>query len=311
MTRRARRFATTDAVASGAEWDLAKSANPVGLRRPRTSQTSRWCRFGRDRASGGPRNPTRRHRLLDVMLCDVAAGWLLPEEVLALGFEQSSVVMMNELHNGHLRCVAHRLLGRRLLPLAHRLGVRRLAMEALWRTSMVAERCNESRRVPDGGPEDLGYLSHPEMRAFAQSALDLGWELLAYEADVRGCPPSIWEEGPMSSAFIEWREAEQARNLADVVRDDERLLVWCGMGHHQKLGSSTHGMMGYRFIEFSGITHFAIDQVGAFLLDADPAAPDLPFSPAGYLCGDPPPGFRPWPTRGVDACIVGGERTLE
>ena len=111
----------------------------------------------------------------------------------------------------------------------------------------------------------------------------------------------------MSSAFIEWREAEQARNLADAFHDDERILVWCGLGHHQK-GPS---MMGGRFIEFTGLTHFAIDQVGAVLVGLGEQAvehPEAPFSPAGFLCTDPPPGLHP--SLGVDACIV-GDCTLE
>ena len=67
--------------------------------------------------------------------------------------------------------------------------------------------------------EDLGYLAHREMRAFAQNALDLGWDLVAYEADARACPPSIWDEGPKSIAFRHWREAEQAR-LKEILGPD-------------------------------------------------------------------------------------------
>jgi hypothetical protein len=58
-------------------------------------------------------------------------AWRSPEEVVELGFARSSVVLANEAHSGLLRCRRTREIGRRLLPAAHRAGVRRLAMEAL------------------------------------------------------------------------------------------------------------------------------------------------------------------------------------
>ena len=51
-----------------------------------------------------------------------------PEELLSIGFERSSVVIVNECHNGMLRCRRTREVGRRLLPVANEAGVRHLSM---------------------------------------------------------------------------------------------------------------------------------------------------------------------------------------
>jgi hypothetical protein len=63
------------------------------------------------------------------------------------GFGCSRLVLMNEAHDELTRCVRTREVGRALLRVAHGLGVRHLAMEALWpaeggrlRTSRDAQR---------------------------------------------------------------------------------------------------------------------------------------------------------------------------
>jgi hypothetical protein len=38
---------------------------------------------------------------------------------------------MNEAHSGRRRCVRTREVGRRVLPIAHRLGIRHIAMEEI------------------------------------------------------------------------------------------------------------------------------------------------------------------------------------
>jgi hypothetical protein len=56
--------------------------------------------------------------------------WRSPEELVMIGFSRSRIVMMNECHDGLLRCLSTREIGRRILPTAHKAGVRYLAMEA-------------------------------------------------------------------------------------------------------------------------------------------------------------------------------------
>ena len=69
-----------------------------------------------------------------------------PEQVLRIGFERASVVIVNECHNGMLRSRRTRAIGRRLLPTAHEAGVRHMAMEAL--IPRFADEANLTRRVP-------------------------------------------------------------------------------------------------------------------------------------------------------------------
>jgi hypothetical protein len=85
-----------------------------------------------------------------------------PEELLAIGFSRSRVVMMDEAHNGMRRCVRTREIGRRLLPAADAAGVRQLAMEA--------RLC---------GP----YMAQPDLQRLVRAARELGWEVSSYEVD--------------------------------------------------------------------------------------------------------------------------------
>lgn len=185
-----------------------------------------------------------------------------PEELVEIGFSRSRVVMMNEAHHGDTRCVRTRLIGQRLLPTLHRLGVRHMAMEAL--DARTIEETNHSRKIS----ENLAgyYFSQLEMRAFAQTALDLGWTLIAYEPDISQRPMHLSERGRNN-----WREEMQARNILaalNALPPDARLFVWCGNSHHTRsmvpldLGEPDEpwALMGYHFQQLSGIKHFVIDQ---------------------------------------------------
>ena len=57
--------------------------------------------------------------------------WRTPEELIAIGFSRTRVVMMNEAHSGYLRCVRTREVGRKLLPAALQADARHLAAEML------------------------------------------------------------------------------------------------------------------------------------------------------------------------------------
>jgi hypothetical protein len=218
--------------------------------------------------------------------------WLrTPEELLELGLALSPVVMVNEAHDGLRRCVRTRLVGRRLLPIAHRLGVRHLAMEALWNRDLTGQ-ANEERRLPKAS----GYLAQPEMRALIQDALDLGWTLIAYEADMTAAPsPNL-----MSKKVSNWREREQARKLAAAL-PDAPLLVWCGWGHLSKTRGRTWSPMGYRFKRLTGIEPFALDQTTTVGSEQTPTERwverlrselESLGGTAGFLTEDAPPGWR-------------------
>jgi hypothetical protein len=70
----------------------------------------------------------------------------------------------------------------------------------------------------------------------------------------------------MSLEFTNWRELEQARELASIVEDlrGDHLLVWCGNAHAIKAplpgGSGMWVPMGLHFTELSGVEPFVIDQ---------------------------------------------------
>jgi hypothetical protein len=179
---------------------------------------------------------------------------LPPEDLLRAGLKKSRVVMVNEAHHGDLRCIRTRAVGERLLPVAHDLGVRHLAMEALWDRAF-ADRANRDRVLP---PARSGYLAQPEMRSMIQVALDLGWTLLAYEADMSAAP----SDDLMAREVTAWRELQQAENLLDVLPDGPT-LIWCGWGHLSKpCAPSLDGFkpMAQHFQELSGIEPFALDQ---------------------------------------------------
>ena len=154
---------------------------------------------------------------------EVPAAWRTPPELVQEGFRRGRVVMLNEAHDGLKRCVRTRQLGRQILPTAHAMGVGHLAMEALQPGD--AEAATTTRRPPDA---DDGYLAQPDMRALIQAALELGWTLWRYEADIDHAPAALVQQGLLSQASTNWREAEQAHNLAGVLAGlaaSDRLLV--------------------------------------------------------------------------------------
>jgi hypothetical protein len=212
--------------------------------------------------------------------------WRSPEEIIEIGFQRSQVAMMNEAHSGWKRCVRTRQIGQRILPTAHHAGVRHLAMEALF--PWFAEQCNKAQHVPEG---DFGYLSQPDMKDFIQTALDLGWTLLAYEADefkwlsVKHGIDFSTSDGPeersrrlqefqsefAAPAYTNWREEQQALNLTEALQSLPRntpLLVWCGNNHHSKRTSPDWLPMGYQFKKHSHINPFVIDQIWTVKFDA-------------------------------------------
>jgi hypothetical protein len=184
-----------------------------------------------------------------------------PEDLLRLGFERGAVVIVNECHNGSLHCRRTREVGRRLLPVAHELGVRHLAMEALY--PPFAAEANSTRRLP---PAAAGYLEQPDMRELITDALALGWELVPYECNLH-LPPGKGQEYFATLEFANWRDAEEARNLAEFLAAaaaETKLLVWCGHSHQRKTAQRYHVggtwiRLGQRLLE-RGIDPFVIDQ---------------------------------------------------
>lgn len=188
--------------------------------------------------------------------------WRSPEALVTIGYQRSTVVMMNEAHSGLQRCIRTREIGRRILPAAHQAGVRHLAMEALW-PYHFAEEANRTRCLPTTLTE--GYLAQPEMRLFMQAALDLGWILIPYEPDIEAHPEEVAKIQSLDPEGLNWREDQEAHNIVaalSALPSGAKLLVWCGWSHHSKMQfEDEFAPMGYRFYELSGIRFFGIDQV--------------------------------------------------
>jgi len=245
-----------------------------------------------------------------------AAAWRTPQELVQECFRRGRVVMLNEAHHGLKRCVRTRELGRQILPSAHAMGVRHLAMEALQPGD--AEAANTTRRPPDDAD---GYLAQPDMRNLIQAALELGWTLWRYEADIDHAPAALVEQGPMSQAFTNWREAEQARNLAAVLAGlaaSDRLLVWCGNSHASKAASLDWTPMGHHFAALVAEGAFVIDQAVTVAfpgIEQQQAALVTELAPildryggtAGLLREDAGP-LACWP--GVDALILSTDNAM-
>jgi hypothetical protein len=241
--------------------------------------------------------------------------WRSPEELLGIGLTRSRVAMINEAHNGLARSVRTRRVGIRLLPVAHQAGVRAIAMEAL--VPEFAEEANETREVPAAAG---GYLAQAEMRKLIATALDLGWRLLAYEADFTQKPPAF---DALSVLETNWREEQQASNLHAALRilpEDTRLLVWCGNHHLAKHTTSEWTPMGARFAAQGTIDPFAIDQIATVkFADAKPYASqwveqyasqiESLGGAAGFLSEEAPEG---WPSpRLADAFVLALDNELE
>jgi hypothetical protein len=247
---------------------------------------------------------------------EVPAAWRTPQELVQEGFRRGRVVMLNEAHDGLKRCVRTRQVGRQVLPSAHAMGARHLAMEAL--SPGDAETANASRRPPHAAD---GYLAQPDMGQLIQAALELGWTLWPYEADFDHAPTALVEQGLDSQAFTNWREAEQARNLAAVLAGlaaSDRLLVWCGNSHASTAASHDWTPMGYHFAALVAEGAFVIDQtvtVAFAGLEQQQAALVAELAPildryggtAGLLREDAGP-LSCWP--GVDALMVSTDNAM-
>ena len=244
-------------------------------------------------------------------------GWSSVEELTRFGFGQAQVVMANEAHNRLERCIRTRDVGVRMIRAAHEAGVRRLAMEALpWPDNGSP---GPIRTMPAGYG---GYLAQPDMRRLITTALDLGWSLWAYEAEIEVAADADPAE-LLTLEFSNRRDYEQARNLCQVLATApaEPLLVWTGGGHASKQPSHGWVTMGCHFPAMSGTSPFVIDQTVTIDFAgrrtqpwAEPLLAGLGETlgalggTAGILRDQAPPPLNTWP--GVDAVIISTDNAL-
>jgi hypothetical protein len=244
-------------------------------------------------------------------------AWQSPEALVTAGFEKSRVVMLNDCHSGMNRSIRARNTAAGLLPVAHRLGVRHIAMETI-STTDLAEEINRTRRLPHSAQDaDLAYFEQPEMRQLIETALALGWTFIAYDGG----------NGE--------REYQQARTLSDALGalpPQTKLLVISGNGHSWKepvedpvglvanLPGSPHLFMpmGGFFRQLSAIDPFVINQC----ISVDLPRRHVPWvadvlhqlpatvTTAGLLQRDLPAAARPT-TTGADAFILSTDNRMD
>jgi hypothetical protein len=184
------------------------------------------------------------------------APWVTVEELAGVAFGTAPVVMANEAHDGMRRCVRTRQVGARLVRAAHALGVRDLAMEAL-----PASAPREPVAWTEQPALEGGYLAQPDMRELTGTALSLGWRLWSYEA---WTDPRLFAtpEQLLTMEHTNWREREQALNLAEITARVPTLLVWCGNGHATRHTVDDWVPMGYHFVRETGGRPYVLDQTG-------------------------------------------------
>jgi hypothetical protein len=243
-------------------------------------------------------------------------GWRPVEDLVRWGFGHAPVVIANEAHNGLARSVRTREVGVRMIQAAHEAGVRRLAMEVL--PHRRGEPQGPIAAIP---PETEGYLNQPDMRRLIGTALDLGWTLWAYEA-VFDITPDTDRDYLRSMEFTNWREHEQAANLARLLdaAPGEPLLVWCGNSHASKVEHEEWIPMGWHFRDMSGVDPFVIDQTVTvafherglqWIQELVTSLADILAAhggTAGILRDQAPPPLDGW--AGVDALVVSTDNEL-
>jgi hypothetical protein len=225
--------------------------------------------------------------------------WLSISELVEIGFEGVDVVLVNEAHHGLRRCSRTRRVGLEVVAVAHALGVRRIAVEALhWGVTVTAR----ARGLDRFGS---GYLAQPDMRALLDAALNRGWAVHGYEAAPEPDPARHSAVLDATNA----RESAHALHLAAITADGEPTLVWCGNGHLLDVDLDGWRPMGRRLRHDQGVETFAIDQTRTVTwpdgTDCDPTRwlPALHErgGVAGFLASDVPDAF---PDVGADAYVV-------
>lgn len=243
--------------------------------------------------------------------------WRTPEQLTEPAFERSRLVLVNEAHDGARRCVRTRRIGSRIVAKATELGVRHIAMEALFDRALT-ETLNRERALPS---VHSGYLAQPEMRELIALALERDWTFISYEADMSHKPPELEH---LSIEETNWREEQQARNISGALAQlpaTAPLLVWCGNHHVAKNRTGDWLPMAHRLEPLSGVKPFSIDQtpsvnfdhpgvrtIGTKWVEAFADTLDQLGGTAGFLAEEAPSG---WPCADLaDAFILSTDNEL-
>jgi len=161
--------------------------------------------------------------------------------------DRQKVMMINESHYDW----RHRYFVTLLLDSLFKKGYRYLCMEALNNEEDI-----NKRKFPTS--EDGFYIKEPFMANLARTALDIGFQLIAYEDTTDRVDENLF------NSPVDKREYNQALNLYRHYKKDTtaKWLVFAGYGHINKFSFnlSEPSTMAKYFSELSHVTPYSINQ---------------------------------------------------
>ncbi len=157
--------------------------------------------------------------------------------------KKNQVVIINEAHHNSF----HRVFTKSLLQKLFENGYKNLGLEALGNGEYLDSTLN-SRKYPI--LKTGHYIKDPQFGNLVRDALEIGYNLFAYEN--------------MSKGNGKPREIEQAKNIKKVIdsKPNEKILIHCGFDHAlEGTHKSWEKAMAGRLAEYTGINPLIINQI--------------------------------------------------
>ncbi|WP_044400164.1 hypothetical protein [Lacinutrix sp. Hel_I_90] len=157
--------------------------------------------------------------------------------------KKNQVVIINEAHHNSF----HRVFTKSLLQKLFDNGYKNLGLEALSNGEYLDSTLN-SRKYPIH--KTGHYIKDPQFGDLVREALDIGYELFAYENMGKGSGKP--------------REIEQAKNIEKVIssKPNEKFIIHCGFDHAlEGIHKSWEKAMAGRLTEYTEINPLTINQV--------------------------------------------------
>jgi len=157
--------------------------------------------------------------------------------------KKSQVVIINEAHHNSF----HRVFTKSLLQKLFDNGYKNLGLEALGNGEYLDSTLN-SRKYPI--LKTGHYIKDPQFGNLVREALEIGYELFAYENMGKGSGKP--------------REIEQAKNIEKVInsKPNEKFIIHCGFDHAlEGIHKSWEKAMAGRLTEYTEINPLTINQV--------------------------------------------------
>jgi len=157
--------------------------------------------------------------------------------------KKNQVIIINEAHHNSF----HRVFTKSLLQKLFDNGYKNLGLEALENGAYLDSTIN-SRKYPI--LKTGHYIKDPQFGNLVREALEIGYELFAYENMGKGSGKP--------------REIEQAKNIEKVInsKPNEKFLIHCGFDHAlEGIHKSWEKAMAGRLTEYTSINPLTINQV--------------------------------------------------